>query len=193
MVVEHSFITTLEANDALAAASQLLQAFGFFPDPQNTYLPGAGAHTGLTGDGLQSLQLSRGSADRMTGRGIADWPQQVHLRWDRGKVEVAASITPPAYTRSWNVSLTGSTTVKPHAAETALMQEYLMALATSVELLLAHRQANEAQETLSRVMLRLQASAHDRRRRNRTRMIWVVVIVLLLIGLLAVIIVATSH
>jgi hypothetical protein len=90
MVIEHTFITTLEAEAAMSAASAFLAARGFRVEPQTAFIPvtaGGPSHT-------RAMELTRGVANPVRAKGVGDLPQRVRLEWDRGRVSVAASITP---------------------------------------------------------------------------------------------------
>jgi hypothetical protein len=163
MVVEHTFITTMEAPEALRAASEFLQASGFV----------AKADGAFQIDGSwPALEMSRGSV-KLTRSGIRDWPQQVRVEWDRGKVEVAASVMPPRRGRSWNVSLTGTSDVRVSKRDDATMRDMLTKLATALELLLAQRSLDEAAAHWSEIELRLEAEAKARKRAARIRT-WII-------------------
>ena len=68
MVVEHTFITTMEAADALATAGRALVSEGF--------------------------EVQQASDRALTARRVSGsrFPGRVHLEWDRGRVNVAVSI-----------------------------------------------------------------------------------------------------
>ncbi len=76
MLVEHSFVTTTEADSAIDQAAQLLQMMGFK----------------ISSRSPQSLEVRRGRANPNTPK-IRLLPQQVRLVFDRGRIDVAASMT----------------------------------------------------------------------------------------------------
>lgn len=124
MVVEHTFVTTMEAPEALNAASSVLQSFGFQAMPQSAFqMNGA----------WSAVEVQRGTARFRRGRGIRDWPQKIRVEWDRGKVEVAASIAPPARGRL------DSNPSRLSGKEAVLVQQLLITISHTVELLLVHR------------------------------------------------------
>src|SRR6266550_777518 len=96
MLVEHAFITTLEASDALQLASRFLNARGFEAVAQNAFALGPG--------GWNVLEMTRGKRKAQRAKSVVDLPQQVRLEWDRGRVTVAASALSAmeAQTTTWN-------------------------------------------------------------------------------------------
>ena len=75
MLVEHTFVTTLSAADALLVAGSLLKHLGFQVEP-----PGE-AH----------LEACRGVKNPARAKRISDAPQRIRLDYDRGRITVAAS------------------------------------------------------------------------------------------------------
>ncbi|MDD4891277.1 MAG: hypothetical protein PHU85_15255 [Phycisphaerae bacterium] len=104
MLVEHVFVTTLEEDAALGWAAEFLRTLGFKFDP-------APAH---------SLLARKGRAHANT-RKIALLPQQAVVSFDRGRVSVAAHISPRGG--------------KGHGVHAELMT----ALAQGLEAVLVHR------------------------------------------------------
>lgn len=76
MLVEHSFVTTLEKEDALRVAAEFLRVLGF-SDPVRTE---------------SRLLARRGLAKPKGNVSFIDLPQTVELEFDRGRVAVAASL-----------------------------------------------------------------------------------------------------
>lgn len=77
MLVEHSFVTTLDAQAALAAADALLWALGFQREASS-------------GDTV--LEYRRGLAKAARAKKVSDLPQRVRLEYDRGRITLGASI-----------------------------------------------------------------------------------------------------
>jgi len=77
MLVEHTFVTTLEAGPAVRLACEFLQSAGFRLE-------------GVASDGVQAVRGRK----RPNTRKIRLLPQSVKLVYDRGRVNVAAAITP---------------------------------------------------------------------------------------------------
>ena len=75
--MEHTFVTTLEKDAAIARAEAFLQGLGFRLEPTSA-------------DGLHAV---RGRA-RPNSRKVRLLPQSVTLVYDRARVTVAASVTP---------------------------------------------------------------------------------------------------
>jgi hypothetical protein len=137
MLVEHSFITTREENDALMAADRFLLGVGFtrvgvfdpLTDsrlcrkcgyelkglPMNQPCPECGVQTVFA----RRVEYRRGrkSASKAVYR-LDQQPQRVFVEFDRGKLGVAASI-------------------EPHGKPDALHTDFLLALASLVEISVA--------------------------------------------------------
>src|SRR4051794_16092301 len=86
MVVEHIFITTLEAPDALRLASQFLNARGYIASAQSAFAIGGGG-------GWNVLEMTRGKKSAAKAKSVIEFPQTIRIEWDRGRVTVAASST----------------------------------------------------------------------------------------------------
>ncbi|HEY2586650.1 MAG TPA: hypothetical protein VGI81_12875 [Tepidisphaeraceae bacterium] len=178
MVVEHTFVTTMEAPQTMSAAAQFLQEFGFVADGQRAF---------ALGGTWDALEVRRGRARRGKRYAIRDWPQQVRLEWDRGRVDVAASATPPPtgnFDTRWGDKL--------RKDESASVQELLFTVARSLELLLGARQPDQARAELQAIDRRLIERADRNRRRVRFWIILLLVFVALAVGLLVWSIVANA-
>lgn len=169
MLVEHTFVTTLDAPEAMTEASRLLQQFGFV----------AKAQTGFQIGGVwNALEVARGAAKFRYRKGVVEWPQNVRVEWDRGRVDVAAAITPPPRGRlDSNPSRLGK-------KEAARVQQLLVAIAQSLEMLLAQRLPSEQAAVLwAEAERQIEEQARRDRRRYRILMAILLGIVVLLIGL----------
>src|SRR3712207_6576985 len=82
MVVEHVFVTTLEAPDALTRASEFLAAGGFVVQEQKAFPLG----------GWNAVEVTRGKSNAARAKSVEELPQRVRVEWDRGRVTVAAYI-----------------------------------------------------------------------------------------------------
>src|SRR5438874_1341924 len=85
MVVEHTFITRLDAEPTMRAAFTYLQERGFVSDEPAGF---------RFEDEWKSLRMKRGRKGTAKSA-ILDLPQTIHLEWDRGRVNVAAAIEIP--------------------------------------------------------------------------------------------------
>ena len=85
MVIEHSFVTTLDSAEALESSFRFLESRGFSPN---------------NGDNLRSqvtanrLELKRGKENPARARNVSELPQSIRLDFDRGRISLAISITP---------------------------------------------------------------------------------------------------
>src|SRR5689334_21573109 len=126
MVVEHTFITTLSAPDALRLASQFLSQRGFVATAQEAFAIGAG-------DAWNVLEMTRGQKKARRAKSIVVYPQTLRLEWDRGRVSVAASAISYQESRS---DYFGSGRPKGKAAQ--YQQPMLMDLVSRLQQLLEH-------------------------------------------------------
>jgi hypothetical protein len=159
MVVEHTFITTLEATDAIDAAGNLLRSRGF------TALPRSASPVPPPWNVLE-MRRGRGVPDRA--KSILELPQFVRMEWDRGRVVVAASITP--YVTMGRQRVPGAMRSCRIDARQPDQEHLLVALVGALETLLAHgRPADESVTALAAIENHL----HDKARRARRRL-WLI-------------------
>jgi hypothetical protein len=177
MVVEHAFITTLEAPDALRAASQFLAARGFEAANQGAFALGP--------DGWNSLEMTRGKKSANRAKSVVELPQRIRVEWDRGRVSVAASATSLEESRMTALSKK----VKGRPAK--MMESMLVQMVTQLQHLLETR-SDPAELGRSWAEFE-QGLHHEDRTRRRKRIIWAVVIVSLAVGgLITVIVIAAN-
>ena len=171
MVIEHVFVTTLEAPDALRLASEFLTAGGFAVQGQGAFQLG----------GWNSIELARGRANAARAKSVEELPQRIKIEWDRGRVTVAAYIQGFARA-SFNI---GSGLELPANSKKVRLHAQLMtAIAQGLELLLAHRRPpDEAYGPWQRASYSIAEDARVRRRNNWIKVTVVVGIIALLIGL----------
>ena len=179
MLVEHTFVTTMEAAEAMQAASAFLQEFGFVAEAERAFQVDAV---------WNAIEMKRGSSKPRRNLPIRDWPQQVRLEWDRGRVEIAASMAPPTR-RGLD---TGSGDIGRR--DTATVQEVLLAFAQCLEVLLTDRDPQHARQILGRAEQQMtEKAARDRRRRRLVTLIAVAFFVLLISVLVVLIVRTSSH
>lgn len=170
MVIEHVFVTTLDAPDALRLASEFLTANGFAVQGQGGFQLG----------GWTSLEVARGKANAGRARNIEELPQRVKVEWDRGRVTVAAYIQAFAGRQSFQIG-TGSE-LPPDSPKARLHAHLMMAIAQGLEILLAHRRpAEEAIGPWQAVAAEIQADAAARKRKGRLGLIVLFVVIGLLV------------
>ena len=180
MVVEHTFVTTLEAPQTMGAAATLLQTFGFTAEAESGFQVGSGA--------WDALEVRRGKKRARRYGVLRDWPQRVRLEWDRGRVSVAMSITPPPRGRL------DSNAAKLSKKETAKAERLLLAVVTSLENLLAGMLPQPAAEAQWIELEReLEEQARRARRKNRIILIVAITLLVLAVGLLVVGIVSSGR
>jgi hypothetical protein len=186
VVIEHTFITTLEATDALSRASTLLQEGGFEVAGNSAFQLGANAWT--------ELEAKRGKKNPARARDATQAPQLVRLEWDRGRVNLAASVTPnPTHVGSlrWG---TVAVTASPTGRQAKRMKPYvdlMTSVARSVELLLSSQlPPDEARREWVQVEQGIIAAGRRKRRRH---ILIACIFVLMMAGLVAFVVWTASH
>jgi hypothetical protein len=155
MVVEHTFITTLEAADAIGAAGNLLRSRRFTALPQSA---------SPVPPPWNVLEMRRGRDVPDRAKSILELPQFVRIEWDRGRVVVAASITSNVTMGRQRVP--GAMTSVRIDARQPDQENLLVALVGALEMLLAHRRP--ADESLT-ALAEIENHVHDKARRARRR------------------------
>jgi hypothetical protein len=138
LVIEHTFVTTLDSHDALALASDMLSRRGFESEGESGF---------QLGEGWTTLQMRRGKKSASRAKSLAECPQQVRLEWDRGRVSVAAVMEPWTRRRSFAIgpSIGGDVSITRNKKGTKDATDLMFALANGLERLLAeHQPAEEA-------------------------------------------------
>jgi len=153
MVIEHIFITTLEAPEALQRAAQFLNSRGFQATPQAAFAMG--------GQAWSVLEMTRGKKNPSRAKSVVELPQQIRMEWDRGRVTVAASSTSLQESRSTTIGK------KSGARMARNQQTVLTGLVMSLqELLEAQREFDTVAATNAALEGQLHAADRSRRRRN---------------------------
>jgi hypothetical protein len=139
MVIEHTFVTTMEPGDAMRTAADLLARRGFVSAAGSAFAVGSGE--------WNTLEMRRGKTRAAKAKNIAQLPQVAHVQWDRGRVSVVLSIEPSAVWGGGSFSIgfgldMGASSGNPKKMK--LHTELLMAIARALEGVLAQRQAPEA-------------------------------------------------
>jgi hypothetical protein len=174
----------MESQEALMSASNLLQAGGFQVVNNNAFQVG----------GWTDLELSRGRKTAARAKDATQCPQQLRLEFDRGRVNVAASITPN--TRRGRSFMWGgvigllayslSNVSKNEQVHAGLM----VVITQSIERLLAFRQPpEEARREWAEVETQIVAAARKARRRS---LIVALVIIFLFVALITTVIIVAS-
>jgi hypothetical protein len=185
VVVEHSFVTTLESADALRRASDFLKLHGF------EALTGGAFQIGQAG--WTTLEMRRGRRNAARAKSISQLPQSIRLDFDRGRIIVAASITPSSIWggSSWTRIGFGLDRGVPEVAKKMRVHaDLLTAIANGLELHLAKGvQAPIAAAQWSAIETYIQHLARKRRRRQ-----WLLglLIILIFAALVAVIVMAAN-
>ena len=172
MVIEHVFVTTLDAPDALRLASEFLTANGFVVQGQGAFQLG----------GWTSIEVTRGRANAARAKSIEELPQRVKVEWDRGRVTVAAYIQ--AFGGRQSFTIGAETELPPHSPKARLHAQLMGAIAQGLEMLLAHRRTpDEAMGPWRAVAAEIAADAARRRRSTRIGLTILVVFLALLVAL----------
>lgn len=159
LLIEHVFVTTMDAEEALLRAQ--------------AYLAGAGFGQ-VVRDG-SSLIMRAGRAAPLAHTSFREWPQEVRIEFDRGRVAVAASIREAK---------------KPHPVH----RDMLLALVRGLEQLLVQRVTLDAASVeLARAGALVDAEFDDRRRARRLRGCGCLVLVTLLVAAMVAAIVAAGR
>lgn len=173
----------MDAPDALRTAAEFLRTFGFEAQTETAF---------ALDQQWKALEVHRGVQRGRRSRGVNEWPPMVRVEWDRGKVDVAASMSAPARRQSWNIELgTGS---KVRKKDERLMQQMLVLIARTLDLLLAQRLPPEqARVEWDQLEARYREQAQRDRRRSRIVTIVAVAFIGLAIAALVFAIVTSSH
>jgi hypothetical protein len=174
MVVEHTFITTLSDQEALGAATALLNSRGFTAVGERAFAM----------DGTwTNIELTRGKTNPARAKSITDLPQNVRIEFDRGRICMAASLTP--WSRGGREQIPGEITTRSVNKPHPLQQELLLALVAAVELLLVQRQPPHiCTSRLDHVELEIHEFARRMRRRHWTIGLIVLALIAAAIGLI---------
>ena len=182
MVVEHVFVTTMESREALTAASNLLQSFGFQVKNNNAFQMG----------GWSDLEVSRGRPNSARAKDITQCFQQVRLEFDRGRVTLAASISPLQNSnRSFRLHLWGYRTANNVADLPAKKQrqysDLMLTIANALESLLALRTSPEiVSEAWGNYENQIRAEAQKTRRRSTIIWLSILGVILAMVALIVV-------
>jgi hypothetical protein len=187
MVIEHTFITTLEPNHALGAASTLLQAGGFTVQQNSAF---------QVGGGWTDLEVSRGRKSEAYAKDVTQCPQAVRVEWDRGRVVVAASITQKQRKgRGFKWSGNSSAVTYPLSGAPAKDRVYadlMLVITRALELLLVQQLPPE-QAMQSWMMVEQQMKEESRRDRRRGNIIILSILGVFFAIIIIVIAVAVMH
>ena|SRR5215212_12178173 len=180
MVVEHTFVTTMSDREALTAATTLLNSRGF----------GAVGERAFSMDGTwNNIELTRGKAKAARAKSILELPLNLRIEYDRGRVVMAAAITP--WSRGGREQIPGELRTRSIKNPHPLQQELLLALIAAVELLLVHRQP--PQQCVARLDQIEAAIVEFKSRMRRRNWIIGITVILLIILAMTLIIWAANH
>ena len=168
MLVEHTFVTTMDAPDAMRQAAEFLGEFGFVAQADRAF---------QMGQTWNALEVRRGSTRRRWRSPMRDWPQQVRVEWDRGRVGVAASMSPPP--RGRLDTSAGNVRRRDRLA----VEQTLVTLARSIELLLVPGgSADQARAAWGPCEQQLIDQSARQRRRQRWILAFAIIFALLAVG-----------
>jgi hypothetical protein len=166
VVIEHTFVTTLDSTQAMQAATRFLSVGGFEPAGGPTFPVGGGE--------WNTLEMRRGKKKAARAKNIAQLPQTAHVQWDRGRVTVALAIE-PSYTWGGSTFL-GVSFGAAHAnpKKMGLHTQMLSAVATGLEQVLVQ---GASPDTAAQPWLALDEQARRLARRRTLRNVIIVVAV----------------
>lgn len=159
MIIEHAFVTTLEAGEALDRARRFLDARGFEAD--------APAAPGESPAGAARLVLRRGRKNPARALSLIELPQVIQLEWDRGRITLVATILPRPFFTLSSRDPTGAIVPENDRRQRA-HRALLFAIARALEALLA-RQADAGETARGWILVEEEIEEEDRRRRLRRR------------------------
>lgn len=176
MVVEHSFVTTLPESAAFERACSFLQARGFTPIQSPVVSPSTAP-----------LEFRRGKTNPARARSVSELPQTVRVEFDRGRVSIAASITPSAHWGGSSFTQNELTTKQADITNPKRMKlhtDMLMGVVLGLEALIGRGVSEESAAQLWLVAERqIALAAHRRKRRNAIVLAGLVVFISAIIGL----------
>jgi hypothetical protein len=174
MVVEHTFVTTLEAAPTMQAAMQFLAGRGFERADSAAF---------SMSKQWDTLEMRRGKRKAGKARNIAELPLTAHVQWDRGRVTTALSIEP---SHAWGGSQYsfapsfGSTQGNPKKMK--VHAELLMAIAAALEGVLVR---GDLPDAAGQAITAIEEKArHLARRRMRRNLIIIALVFLSFVGLI---------
>lgn len=184
MVVEHEFVTTLDAPAALSAAARFLAQGGFASQDQ-AFTVGQPQWT--------TLEMKRGKKSPARAKTIAQLPQRIIVNYDRGRITVAASITAShAWGGSANFNIGfGIDACGESPKKMILHQQLLIAIANGLDQVVAKGQPHEiAQADWLRTEQLIQEAA---KKRTRRQLITAGIIILIFATLITLVILAAHR
>ena len=134
MVVEHTFVTLMEAPQTMQSAMQFLSAGGFQRNERPAF---------AVDPNWVAIEMRRGKKNAARAKDISQLPQIAHVHWDRGRVTVALSIE-PSYAwggRGGGFQIGGTAEGNPKKMK--LHTDLLFAIANGLEQVLVRNAAPE--------------------------------------------------
>lgn len=198
MVIEHSFVTTLEAPQALALAAEFLAGRGFVNAEGSAFavqpvavapgqpMPVVPLSSGpaTPAGGWNSLEMKRGVKNPARAKSVAELPQVIRLEFDRGRINVAASI--PAWARSFWTA--GSRELKATHPKVKGNVDLMMAIIWGLEQVVVHQHPpHVAASNWLQVESHLIAEGQKKRRRST---VWLVLAIIFVVVAVTLVIVA---
>ncbi|HZZ41406.1 MAG TPA: hypothetical protein VFE58_00585 [Tepidisphaeraceae bacterium] len=180
MVIEHTFITTLDSSTALQSAAQLCQQHGFVTAGESAFP--------MTGPEWTDLKMARGVKNPRRAKSISQLPQILRLQFDRGRINLAISLQPGGPWGGGSFYTEG----KPTSKRMRLHRELLTSIALSLESLLANR-APLDQATTQWSQIETEIARLARRRKIRQRIILAIVLLLVLAAVVLPMLITVYH
>lgn len=178
MVIEHSFVTTAQSAEAFEIASSFLKERGFV----------TGAGVGVASGTLAKMEWQRGRENANRAKSVSELPQVVRMDFDRGRVNLAASITPSAVWggRSWtNTQIDVREADVKSANKMKMHHDLLMSILIGLEKLLVDRATLlDAAREWEAVELQIAEAALKRKRRNAVIVTVFVAVMVTFVGMI---------
>jgi hypothetical protein len=192
VVIEHQFVTILDADQTFQVANDLLVQRGFTLAQEQEI-------TGST-FGARRVEMRRGRATAKEATSEAEFPQRLRLEWDRGRVTALIAVDVSGRVLSGNRRRGGFTGVVFSGDITGadnkpgLHRDMAFGIVRALEMMLVQEVTpEEACEEWTRIEQQIAMRAQEiRRRRRRSRITLSIIAAVFILAVVILIIVAAS-